>query len=281
MSIKSELAKTTSYLRSARKAILGRGGEISLTAGLKDLPDAIFNIPADASLSYLTDDSVAYEKIVPTGASRFAQVNKIGGKSYPHFEGLRDTKVTALESEGASGELIDTIAIPEAVRSIYGYGWGVNEKFNSYITPSSGKFTRHTERQLVKDSTIVSNSIGDKPYLCIVLQNAVYGDPFGYGICDKFEIVRNYGSDIYLGQAMISRSENRLYLRTDMSVKDFKVQYADTVIEYALAEPVETDISEYLTDEFIKVEGGGTVTAVNEHENAVPSTITYIVKAGS
>ena len=59
MSIKSEVAKSTSYLRSARRAILGRGGEISATAGLKDLPEAIYKIPADASLAYRSDDSVA------------------------------------------------------------------------------------------------------------------------------------------------------------------------------------------------------------------------------
>jgi hypothetical protein len=39
----------------------------------------------------------------------------------------------------------------------------------------------------------------------------------------------------------------------------------------------ETDISEYLTDDnYIEVEGGGTITAVNEHENAVPFNIAYI-----
>ena len=82
MSIKSELAKTASYLRSARKAILGRGGEISLTAGLKDLAEAIYKIPADASLAYYTDDSVAYQKSVPSGTEEFAQVAKVGGMTY-------------------------------------------------------------------------------------------------------------------------------------------------------------------------------------------------------
>lgn len=79
MSIKGEIAKTASYLRSARKAILGRGGEISLTAGLKDLSEAIYKIPADASLAYQVDDSVAYRKIVPASAEEFAQVAKVGG----------------------------------------------------------------------------------------------------------------------------------------------------------------------------------------------------------
>lgn len=86
MSIKSELEKTRQYLRTTRKAILGRGGEISPTAGLKDLPDAIYKIPADASLAYQTDESVAYRKIVPTNIvdreKSYANIAKIGGMTY-------------------------------------------------------------------------------------------------------------------------------------------------------------------------------------------------------
>lgn len=47
MSIKSELAKTTEYLRETRQAILDRGGEISSTAGLKDVASGINTIPPD------------------------------------------------------------------------------------------------------------------------------------------------------------------------------------------------------------------------------------------
>lgn len=82
MSINSELTKTASHLRNARNAIIGRGGEISLTAGLKDLSDAIYAIPSDAALVYQTDESVAYRKVVPSGVLNFAKVSKVGGMSY-------------------------------------------------------------------------------------------------------------------------------------------------------------------------------------------------------
>ena len=65
-----------------RNAILWRGGEISTTAGLDEVPEAIMNIPADASLAFQTDDSVAYQKIVPSGAEEYAQVAKVGGMTY-------------------------------------------------------------------------------------------------------------------------------------------------------------------------------------------------------
>lgn len=94
MSIKSELAKTASHLRSTRKAILGRGGEISATAGMKDLPEAIFNIPADTSLAFYEDSEVAYEKHVPANAEEYAMIKQIGGMCYKG-ENLFDDTVLA------------------------------------------------------------------------------------------------------------------------------------------------------------------------------------------
>lgn len=82
MSIKSELTKTALYLRSARKAILGRGGEISPTAGLKDLPSAIYNIPMDTSLVFQTDEEIAHKKIVPANAEEYALLSRVGGMTH-------------------------------------------------------------------------------------------------------------------------------------------------------------------------------------------------------
>jgi hypothetical protein len=46
--------------------------------------------------------------------------------------------------------------------------------------------------------------------------------------------------------------------------------------------PIETDICDLLSDDnFLKVEGGGVIRAVNEYKYGVPSTIKYTVKVGS
>lgn len=79
MSIRSELENSRHYLRDTRNAIVGRGGEIAPTAGLKDLAQAVYSIPADASLSYQTDSSTAYSKTVPSGASKYAMLSQLGG----------------------------------------------------------------------------------------------------------------------------------------------------------------------------------------------------------
>lgn len=81
MSVQIKLNNSWEHLRNSRKAILARGGDISLTAGLKDLSDAIFNI-SDSSLAQAIDSSTAYRKIVPVGASPYATISKIGGMSY-------------------------------------------------------------------------------------------------------------------------------------------------------------------------------------------------------
>jgi hypothetical protein len=75
-------------------------------------------------------------------------------------------------------------------------------------------------------------------------------------------------------------------LSTEEPLSAFKVHLAELyangkplIIEYALAEPIETDISTYLgNDNFIAVEGGGSIKAVNEYEYDAPSTINYLTK---
>jgi hypothetical protein len=104
MSLYSVTEDLKQSLSSARRAILGRGGEISATAGLKDLPEAIYKIPADASLAYQTDDSVVYRKIVPSGAEEYAQVAKVGGMTHkvsPPFSTLVDNGMGTINTDGS------------------------------------------------------------------------------------------------------------------------------------------------------------------------------------
>ena len=99
MSLYSVTEDLKQSLRSARRAILGRGGEISATAGFKDLPEAIYKIPADASLAFQTDDRVAYEKIVPSGAEEYAQVAKVGGMTYKEIP-IQNNLVRGVQFDG-------------------------------------------------------------------------------------------------------------------------------------------------------------------------------------
>jgi hypothetical protein len=79
MSIGKQIEAMGENLRASRKAIIGRGGEISETAGLKDLPMAIYNIPNEISLTYIEDDGVAYRRGAPIGAKSAALIKGVGG----------------------------------------------------------------------------------------------------------------------------------------------------------------------------------------------------------
>lgn len=102
MSIRTELDKSALYLRNARNAVIGRGGEISATAGFKDLSEAITNIPNDQTLAWQTVESNSKRVTVPSGVLPMAQIKKIGGMSYKDEESgtLRDSKTTSIVSEG-------------------------------------------------------------------------------------------------------------------------------------------------------------------------------------
>ena len=56
-------------------------------------------LPADR---YVTDESVAYIKRIPTNACPFAAVEKVGGMTYRDGDTLMPTKVTAIEIAGAN-----------------------------------------------------------------------------------------------------------------------------------------------------------------------------------
>lgn len=61
----------------------------------------------------------------------------------------------------------------------------------------------------------------------------------------------------------------------------FKAAMQGVMLYYELAKPIVTDISDLLTeDNLLAVEGGGTLTFVNENGLAVPSTIKYQIKEG-
>jgi hypothetical protein len=99
-----------------------------------------------------------------------------------------------------------------------------------------------------------------------------------YGYTNKG--VTGYGSGL---------SEDKSYgcVSTNINIHDsnytdpatFKAAMSGVMFYYELATPEVTDITDLISpDNFIPVEGGGTITVVNEHELAAPSTILYMTK---
>lgn len=76
-------------------------------------------------------------------------------------------------------------------------------------------------------------------------------------------------------------NDRRLYIRDDSytDAAAFKTAMSGVMLLYELAAPTETDVSHLFTDDnLLPVEAGGTITAVNEYEQAVPFTVEYMIK---
>ena len=213
-------------------------------------------------------------------------------KTYkPYFNGLRATKTTELVSDGKNGNLLDTLTMPEYVRNIDGYGDGVNEECYNYVDFKRKVFVQNTYRKVFNGTENILdgglNAKGQTKYSFYLVNTAK--DSMRELLCVANHYTNGTVADTYSNSGnIISTNENYIrwidtefpiYSLTDMQVK-LKSWYDEgnpLIVEYILATPIEIDISAYLTDEGIIVEGGGTITAVNEHSQDLPTEITYLI----
>lgn len=102
-------------------------------------------------------------------------------------------------------------------------------------------------------------------------------DGYGHGVNETYynSLVFDLANSV---KKFVKVCEKRAYTSGDELLADV-VTDGETETVYVMASPVEVDVSGHFTeDNFIEVDGGGTLTAVNEHEYAVPMTVEYMVK---
>lgn len=181
--------------------------------------------------------------------------------------------------------------IPEAIRNLPGYGWSAgtaknwvdyeNKKYYQcvqsvdlgtleWFAGESGKVNFQTSQvtgqKLTKNYNILPNIICSK-YLAKT-QNAMWGKTSVTGITTNASV----DGYVYVNDASY----------TDAAA--FKQAMSGVILYYELANPVVTDISTLIPDDFlrnIEVEAGGSVTFKNSNDNyhiPVPSEEEYIVK---
>ena len=89
-------------------------------------------------------------------------------------------------------------------------------------------------------------------------------------------------SALKVGLSVSTQGSVAIYTGADMTLEDFKAAMSGVMLYYELETPEITDISDILTaDNLLEVEGGGTITMVNEYRYDVPSEITYQLKEAS
>lgn len=239
-----------------------------------------------------TDSTEAYAKAVPTGAQKWASLDKVGGKTVVNDGELVSAEVVEVESKGKNLQIVDTFPIPQAVRDMCpGYGWSAgtvcneidfgrkkyvqrvgsvdlgtlewlydSEKKIFFSAPVLGIY-KHNDNSAVPKwlcanyATSSFNAIRDDES---IKQNMAMGQGFEYALGANCQCIRD---DSY----------------TDAT--SFKAAMQGVLLYYELETPIEVDLSDVLPDDhYIEVEAGGTVTFKQaETQLTVPSSVTYQV----
>ena len=189
---------------------------------------------------------------------------------------------------------VDALSIPidnmtdNDGNAVEGIGRGVNEEYYNYIDFERKVFVQQTYR-LVLDGVSYNKKVTsfsrNRGYVALP-----------YAPKNKASALINshfvYKSSLSNGVSQLS-SPNLIMQKTELTTVDawndwLKEQYDNenpVTIEYALATPLEYDISKFLNnfDNFIKIDvnGDGVIRAENPYELEAPTTISYVSQKGS
>lgn len=184
--------------------------------------------------------------------------------------------------------------IPEAIRNLPGYGWSAGTARN-YVDYENKRYVQCVSS--VDLGTLdwkfnTTSSVGNHFYTLADHLNFKYLGEFGSTIynalCSKYRTVAR-NSHVFVDKTL---AIDGVTVVSQIQVKDtaypdtasFKQAMSGVILYYELANPIITDISTMIDDDFlrnIKVEAGGSVTFKNSNNSyriPVPSEEEHIVK---
>lgn len=251
--------------------------------------NALYDMGNGVTHKFETDTDTAYAKTIPTGA-KLMSVKSIGG----HSEVI-DGEIVSAETESVVvGDA--TYHIPEAIRNLPGYGWSAGTARN-YVDYENKKYYKCVDSMdlgTVKWQTETSPTFG--AYFSTFIDSKKFKKNGDFTqkrqniLCDRYITVKRAVSE-YVDKTILL--DGTAAIVTQIQVKDtaypdataFKQAMSGVILYYELAEPIVTDISTMLADDFlrnIEVEAGGSVTFKNsngdDYRIPVPSEEEYIVK---
>lgn len=200
--------------------------------------------------------------------------------------------VSAGVTEVAVGDTVHKI--PEAIRNLPGYGWsaGTAKNWVDYENKKYYKCIDSMDLGTLDWKINTTSSVGNHFYGSVKHFNFKYLGAFGttvYNVlCSKYRTVAR-SSNVFVdktltidGVTVVSQIQVKDTAYTDATA--FKQAMSGVILYYELANPIITDISTLIPDDFlrnIEVEAGGSVTFKNSNDNyhiPVPSEEEYIVK---
>lgn len=196
----------------------------------------------------------------------------------PYFEGLRDGKVTEVKCGYSS------LPIPAEIQALDGYGEGVNADCYNYIDFEKRQFVKRVGKVDLGSLRWYYATTGQGRFQSTGI-NTIIASPITQSevatvLCKVYDTVA--ASKVYNGVVGIAINTDGgiwVYDPTSSDATAFQTAMSGVMLYYELATPEIIDLSNILTDDnMVGVEGGGTITFENEHQYAVPSSITYMLK---
>lgn len=184
--------------------------------------------------------------------------------------------------------------IPEAIRNLPGYGWSAGTAKN-YVDYENKKYVQcvsSVDLGTLNWGINTTSTVGNHFYAPAKHLNFKYLGAFGTTIynalCSKYRTVAR-SSNVFVdktlaidGVTVVSQIQVKDTAYTDAAA--FKQAMQGVILYYELANPIVTDISTLIDDDFlrnIEVEAGGSVIFKNSNDSyriPVPSEEEYIVK---
>ena len=265
-------------------------GRIKLTdKELTRRVNALYSIGQGITHQFETDSETAYQKTVPTGA-KLMSVKSVGG----HSEVIDGEIVSAGVTEVAVGDT--AYPIPEAIKALPGYGWSAGTARN-YVDYENKRYVQCVGSVDLGTLTWMktsSQSVGDYFYAPVSAIGFKRLGAFGITVhnilCSKYiTVARNPNAfvdkTIVLDGDSIAVSQIQVKDTAYTDATAFKQAMSGVMLYYELANPIVTDISTLIPDDFlrnIEIEAGGSVTFKNSNGDSyripVPSEEEYIVK---
>ena len=179
--------------------------------------------------------------------------------------------------------LIETKQIPAEVQALPGYGWGINDTCYNYIyydtTRKKWFYVQNVSRIQIKDLTMNYNSNISVFYIYAPNKMQTKTSPLLLVNFTQVDKDYKYISNLEItGCGTAPTTSVNMKDLSCSSIAEFKAKYDNYFLYYELETPIETDISQYIDNNFIEVEENGTLVANNTYEQVVPSKIDYLVE---
>lgn len=204
------------------------------------------------------------------------------------YDGITDSAVTSVASKDSDDITIDTYTIPAEIQALEGYGWGINDTCYNYIDYEAKKYVQKVARVdlgTLNWTTLPTSGTTYRMSANLPTVKNFSTNVIANIICAKYET--KTATNLFNRQVGIASTgtgeTNYLTVydenyNTIDSPSAFKTAMSGVYLYYELATPIETNISQYIDNNFIEVEENGTITYNNTYEQAVPSDIDYLVK---